>query len=49
MPKYAYIKPEHGDPIKVQLLEKCTECNQIPWCLLIDMHEYGHLNKCSRS
>ncbi len=48
MPKYAYIKSEKGDRIKIQVLEKCTECKEIPWCLVFDLHEYGHLNKCSR-
>ena len=48
-PKYAKIILPKGKVMLVRQLRKCSECKQKPWCLLIDMHEYGHLKECSRS
>ncbi len=46
--KYAYIKTGTGT-MKVQILKKCSECEQVPYCTLFDLHEYNHNKECSRS
>ncbi len=44
-----FIKLPDGQRMLIENLKKCTECGNIPWCLTIDMHEYGHEKECSRS
>jgi len=43
------LKLPDGTLMPIENLEKCSECGNIPWCLVIDMHEYGHKKECSRS
>ncbi len=49
MKKYELIELPDGKLMKIQNLKKCSECKQVPWCTMFDMHEYGHKKECSRS